>query len=560
MDFPVFSEDAVFYKKIDVPPPTLCPECRDRRRWASGNDLTLYRGSCHLCKKDIISMYAPSSPYTVYCSSCWWSDKWDALTFGVDYDFNRPFFEQFHELQMRVPRLATSTFNCESSPYVNNCGDMKNCYMCTSCGFCEDSYYLIWGEHNKDCSDAFKAIKNELCYELVNSNGSYHSAWLYQCEGMTDSYFCYDCRNCSRCIFSSNLRGKDLHIYNKPVSEEEYNVFVSTLQSFQKIDTYKKSWTACMKIAIHKNLALQHCENVVGDNVINSANCYAVFDSDMCENVRYSSRMLSGTKDCLDIASYGYGCDMSYEGYGLGGGINRCFFTRQCFRGCDEVHYSDLCSDSHDLFGCICLRKSSFCIFNKQYSREEYLNLKSRIIAQMRETGEYGEYFPAILSPFAYNESTAMLYYPLSREGAMAWGYRWSQTLPETKGKETIKWDALPDSIDDADGSLCEQVLACTHCLRNYKIIKQELRLLKKLRLPLPRLCSLCRHASRLALRNPSRFWRRQCMCNHAEHGHRAEAPAKVDSSRCPTEFETTFSPDRPEIVYCEKCYSSEIV
>ena len=28
----------------------------------------------------------------------------------------------------------------------------------------------------------------------------------------------------------------------------------------------------------------------------------------------------------------------------------------------------------------------------------------------------------------------------------------------------------------------------------------------------------------------------------------------------CPNEFETTFAPDRPEIVYCESCYNSEVV
>lgn len=28
----------------------------------------------------------------------------------------------------------------------------------------------------------------------------------------------------------------------------------------------------------------------------------------------------------------------------------------------------------------------------------------------------------------------------------------------------------------------------------------------------------------------------------------------------CPNEFETTYTPDRPEIVYCEACYLAEVV
>ncbi|HEY4526141.1 MAG TPA: hypothetical protein VJL32_03550 [Candidatus Paceibacterota bacterium] len=39
---------------------------------------------------------------------------------------------------------------------------------------------------------------------------------------------------------------------------------------------------------------------------------------------------------------------------------------------------------------------------------------------------------------------------------------------------------------------------------------------------------------------------------NFATHFH-GENP-------CPTEFETSYAPDRPEIVYCEQCYNSEVV
>jgi len=491
-EFEVTDCDREFYQKIDVPEPTLCPSCRDRRRWASGNDLSLYLRACDMCTKQTIAMYSPNGPYVVYCNECWWSDKWDPIDYGRDFDFSRNFFEQFNELQQQVPRMATSTFNCERSPYVNNCGGMTNCYMCTSCGYCEDSFHLIWGVYNKDCSDSFRAVKNELCYELVNTNDSYHSAWLYQCEGMTESYFCYDCRNCSRCIFSSNLRGKELHIFNKPVTEQEYNDFVLTLQSFRAVEEYKQRWAECIKIAIHKNLNLQNCENVVGDNVSNSVNSYALFDSEQCENVRYSRFMFINTKDCMDISAHGDGCEQSYEGYGLGtGGVNTCLFTRQCCRGCSVVYYSDLCFDSHDLFGCVNTRKKSWCIFNKQYSQEEYMRLRDKLIAHMRKTGEYGEYFPGSLSPFGYNESSAMLYYPLSKEDALRQGYSWNDAMPETKGKETIQWTAVPDRIDDCDESITGQILACVKCGRNYKIIKQELRLLKKLGLPLPRSCPL---------------------------------------------------------------------
>ncbi len=81
--------------------------------------------------------------------------------------------------------------------------------------------------------------------------------------------------------------------------------------------------------------------------------------------------------------------------------------------------------------------------------------------------------------------------------------------------------------------------------------------------LPLPRLCQNCRHYQRLKQRNPLKLWKRKCMCeelsstngiykNTIRHFH--------DSDFCPNEFQTTYSPTRPEIVYCENCYLQEVV
>ena len=51
-----------------------------------------------------ILMYRLDSPHKVYCYSCWWSDKWQGETFGHEYDFSKPFFKQFKELLLSVPR------------------------------------------------------------------------------------------------------------------------------------------------------------------------------------------------------------------------------------------------------------------------------------------------------------------------------------------------------------------------------------------------------------------------------------------------------------------------
>ena len=142
--FTIEPEDFAFYGKIKVPPPTWCPECRLIRRLMFRNERYLYKASCALCKKDMFSMYDPEQSYMVYCSSCWWSDNWDPLATGRDYDFSRPFFEQFQELFRAAPtsHLWTTHTTMVNSDYNNLAGYLKNCYM------------VSHADHNEDCSYA----------------------------------------------------------------------------------------------------------------------------------------------------------------------------------------------------------------------------------------------------------------------------------------------------------------------------------------------------------------------------------------------------------------------
>ena len=93
-DFTIEPDDFSFYEKIKVPPPTFCPECRFQRRMSWRNERTLYKRSCDLCKSNFISMYHQDTIFPVYCRECWYSDKWDPLFYGQDYDFSKSFFEQ----------------------------------------------------------------------------------------------------------------------------------------------------------------------------------------------------------------------------------------------------------------------------------------------------------------------------------------------------------------------------------------------------------------------------------------------------------------------------------
>ena len=66
-DHTIVLEDFNFYKKLKVPLPTFCPECRMQRRMMFRNERVLYKGICNLCNKNIITIFNQDEGRKVYC-------------------------------------------------------------------------------------------------------------------------------------------------------------------------------------------------------------------------------------------------------------------------------------------------------------------------------------------------------------------------------------------------------------------------------------------------------------------------------------------------------------
>ncbi|MEK7508041.1 MAG: hypothetical protein AAB602_03085 [Patescibacteria group bacterium] len=565
-NFVIKLDDFAFYKKISVPPPTWCPECRQRRRYAWRNERVLYRRNCDLCSKSTVTIYSPNKPFKVYCPPCWWSDRWNGFDYGKEFDFSRPFFEQWQELQHQVPRIALLTKNSVNSEYTNHSNNNKNCYLCFSTFESENILYStnLW-KQSKDCMDCYLARMSggaELCYECVDS------AHIYQCQycilllNSTSCSYCYDCRGCSNCFLSWNLRNKQYHILNQEYSKEEY---------FKKLDEYRLGSYAirqelCRQFieiiksnAVHRFAHIEKSVNVSGNMIFNSKNTHHSFDVDKTEDTKYGI-ITPDVKNSMDSYHYGFACELIYESHALIHDYD-VKFSHLSYDN-SYLEYCDSCHNSENLFGCVGIKQGKYSIFNKRYEESEYKELKEKIIAHMRKTGEYGEFFPYKLSPFGYNETQGNIYMPLAKEEALEQGLKWEDRVLGTFGKETIKPENMPDLIVDVPDSITTEILSCAGCNKNYNIVKPELDLLRRFDVPIPRLCPDCRYLNRISLRPPRKLWHRVCRCAGAASdgdAHRNTASHFHGAERCPNEFETSYSPDRPEIVYCEKCYLSEV-
>ncbi len=570
-DFTIESEDFSFYEKIKVPPPTFCPECRMIRRMMWRNERSLYKRPCDLCGKSFISIYSIDTEFKIFCSSCWKSDKWDPRDYGMDLDFSKPFFKQFRELMLKVPRqgLVHIKEPIINSDYANYLSEAKNAYLSYSViKVSEDVFYSKNVDNSKYIFDSLSVVQCEKCVENVNGAKNYSSDHLFYSENCIDSKYLYNCKNCSNCMGCVGLRNKQYCIFNVEYSKEKYEDEIKkyNLSSHDSLKEFEEAFHRLEQNFPRHYMNSINSINSTGFGLKDCKNCKHVFESYGGENVKYAFRSPT-IKDSMDTLNSGWS-ELMYE-FSSGGG-ERSQNSKFIINGMEsqiDCEYTDSCGfGSNNLLGCIGLKKSNYYILNKQYSKEEYFILINKIkdhmdaLPYIDRTGKvykYGEFFPAEFSPFCYNETIAQEHFPINKSMSLGLGYPWKEFTDrnynvEIKGNDLETEEMRSGQVIVGKTISCAHLGKCEHqCTEVYKILLQEYNLYKELNIALPICCPNCRHHNRLNYKNPLKLWHRQCMCEKEGHNNHA--------GQCEVEFETSYAPERPEIVYCEKCYQQEV-
>ncbi len=548
--FEIDSEDLNFYEKMRAPAPNYCPDCRQARRLAFRNERTLHKRTCSKSGKSIVSIYPENTPFPVYDQHVWWGDEWDATDYGQDYDPKRSFFDQWLELRNKVPRISMLNINGINSDYCNNVEDHKNCYLVFAAQLNEDCMYGRLMYRSKFAFDSDFIQDSELCYECIDCRKCHKCLFSENCEAGIELLFCFDMRNCQNCIFSTNLRNKSYHIFNKPVSKEEYEAKKKgVLSSYEKLEEAKRQFAELKSQSLVKFSHQIKCKNATGDYLYNCHDLLSGFDVENAKNCKYLADT-EGPIDSMDLNNTYYKPELCLDSMGMlqTYNVKHCVYVFYA----SDVEYSDSVNNSASCFGCVGLRKKKYCILNKQYSKEDYEKLKEKIVESMKKEGVYGDFFPPELSPFGYNETLAREYHPLTEKEAREKGFNWQSQTSGTYGKETIKEKDMPKTIGEVSDKILEEILVCKDCKKNFRITQNELAFYRRMGLPLPHKDFECRHQDRMKKRNPRKLWPRSCMCELKNH------PLHKDGA-CKNEFETSYSPDRRETIYCENCYQQEV-
>ncbi len=291
----------------------------------------------------MVTVYSPDKPFTVYCAECWWGDNWDPMEYGQEFDFDRPFFEQYKELMSKVPLLANMVFNSVNCEYNSFCAESKDCYQCSRVGDSEMIFYSYLLLHSVRVMDCYNVVRCQDLYECIDCWDCNHCFFCQLCRTSNNCLFCYDCIGCKNCFGCVNLRNAEYHFFNKKCSKEEYKKYVEDFYSGKMGDSqsirqkfYEKE---LLKRPMRANVII-NSQNAIGNYIMESKDIYQCFDIEKTDTASYSWGV-EFSKDIYDADFIYYG-ENSYEYIGSSKSQNTKF-SFVIIGGCSDLSYCMIC-------------------------------------------------------------------------------------------------------------------------------------------------------------------------------------------------------------------------
>ncbi len=544
-EFKIENEDIILLKMFRSPAPTLCPNCRQRRRLSFVNYSNIYKRKCDFPGHNevMISQTAPIMPWVNYDHETYYSDLWDPFFYGKDIREDISFFQQFMHLEKEVPQPGVHRgANSPNSDFSFYGKDMKNCYYVFGGRRSEDIMYSSSIYDSKYIMDCYFLRKVDIGYNNVSTADCYKCKYAYFSANCIECDFIYDCRNCQNCFGCVNLRNKNYCWFNEQLTKDGYQKRKEGLNlgSRLKNNEYKNKFWDFVKDNPLRAVRIYQSENVSGNDIKRSRNCQDVFQTEDSENVRHASFVIMRMKDSMDTGFSGR-AERSYEDQNVSANSFNVKFSFSVKESTDSDFLAS-CSNCHDCFGCIGLKNASYVIFNKQYEPEEYWKKIDEIKTKMLKNGEYGEFFPMSFSPYAYNSSFANVIYPMTEEEAKNRGLYWQPDIDvDTKNLKTIEAGELPDNIKDVTEEICDLAIVGETSKKPFRITKRELDFYRQNSVPLPTDAPYQRMIDRFKILNNFKIFRDVCFS-------------------CGKQIESSYKTSDGYKPYCEQCYQKEVL
>ena len=102
--------------------------------------------------------------------------------------------------------------------------------------------------------------------------------------------------------------------------------------------------------------------------------------------------------------------------------------------------------DCANCFGCIGLKNKQFCIFNKQYEKDERYDEVDKLMAIMESEWDLGKTFPSYMNPFYFNDTVSTLVEDFEKEEIIKQWYlrrEWEIKVDIPENMEVVHVDDL---------------------------------------------------------------------------------------------------------------------
>jgi len=515
--------------KAKIPTPTLCPEERERRRYAFRNENNLYKRKCDFSWKSIISMYSPDKEYKVFDQEFRRWDSRNPLDYWFSYTWN--FKSDFSLLLKKTPVIGKFIIDGVNSSYTNHILRPKDSYLCFNSVGIEDCMYMREWDRTKYCFNCDYVIRCEHCADCVQCYDCFNTFNCLHCYNCSFCNDCEKCTDCHYCLDCYNIENKSYCINNVQYTKQEYEKMILSYKKNHK-DTKIVLW--CSQ---------KWCENSYWNDLTNCKNCSFFYESFDCSDSKYFNRQIQ-LENCMDLQWYYE--QLTIEWISTTNSYHWWFMFY--WDNNKESWYYSNCYNCSNIFGCIWLKNKEYCILNKEYSKEEYNKLVPQIIAEMMRNYERGEFFDPKLSYYGYNETIAMDYYPLTKEDALNMWYKWSDyEAPAPKVEKIVLWANLPKVwckvIQEKKPEFLQKIvnyaIICEVSKKPFRITKQEIDFYVKHNLPIPTKHPDIRHQERLKRKDPTTMHLIHC-------------------DECGEEMLSVHLPWKWKKILCEKCFYKE--
>ena len=587
-DFPIFEKDMEMLEKLSpvingkkqsIPLPTLSPKARQIRRLLFRNEWNFYKSRSSKTWESMISLYAPENDVKVFEQKEWWQDDWESMDFGFEFDENKSLDEQFLKLREDVPRVNLVWFDSKNSDYSTWTAYCRNCYLINSSENSEDCYYWKLIQNCQNSADCSYIYDSQNLYECLNVKWAYKCQYLHNSDNCDSCYFSDDLISCKDCMFSSNLRNSSYVFKNKQLSKEDYKKeaekYLNSRENIKKaIKIFEEE---VIKNNINKYASIINSPNSYWDVLNNDKNCFYCFDVNDSEDCRYVNVWIE-IKDIMDCNNMYIKPERSYEVMWTVW-TNNVHFSTYIF-DCNNILYSQDCRDCKNLFWCVGLRNKEYCIFNKQYKKEDYEIQVEKIIEKMKSSWKWWEYFDTKNSAFPYNDSLALEYFPvekvveiknnkiisskiinknwdwtvyilepekeISKAKLDLWWVEKIDILWKTREKEIwipeniyfLETKDLKNKITEKSEEIFKKAIKCSISARPFRIAPAEFKFYQKNNIVIPEFHSNERYCKRLWYKPKRELHLKNC-------------------TKCDKETLSVY--DENKKIYCESCYEKEV-